>query len=108
MYFRDDRLQQLVEKQDLAGAIPTPRSGNLTAVYTQNGNGSKLDVYQQRTVDEVIRLQPDGSATVRRTVRLDNPTPPYTGAGPDIKRGYTTRWATNLVINPDAARCQGH
>ncbi len=106
MHFRDDRLQRLVEKQDLAGAVPTPETGNLTAVYTQNGNGSKLDVYQQRTVDEVIRLQPDGSATVRRTVRLENPTPPYTGEGPDIKRGYTTRWATNLVINlmPPGAR----
>lgn len=99
MYFRDDRLQRLVEKQDLAGAVPSPRTGNLTAVYTQNGNGSKVDVYQQRAVDQVIRLRPDGSATVRRTVTLENPTPPYTGDGPDIRRGYTTRWATNLVIS---------
>lgn len=106
MYFRDDRLQRLVEKQDLAGAVPTPESGNLTAVFTQNGNGSKLDVYQQRTVGQAIRLRPDGSATVRRTVTLDNPTPTYAGEGPDIKRGYTTRWATNLVINlmPPGAR----
>jgi hypothetical protein len=99
MYFRDDRLQRVVERMKLAGAVPNPKAGNLTAVYTQNGNGSKLDVFQQRTVDETIRLREDGSALVRRTVRLDNASPPYSGDGPDIKRGYLTRWATNLVIN---------
>jgi hypothetical protein len=99
MYFRDDRLQRIVERRDLAGAVPTPKTGNLTAVYTQNGNGSKVDVFQQRTIDETVTLDKDGSATVRRTVSLNNQVPPYTGIGPDIRRGYTTRWATNLVIN---------
>ena len=99
LYFRDDRLQRLVERQHLAGAVPAPKSGNLTAVYTQNGNGSKVDVFQRRTVTQTIRLDRDGSALVRRTVRLENPVPPYTGVGPDIRRGYTTRWATNLVIS---------
>jgi hypothetical protein len=99
MYFRDDRLQRIVERRDLAGAVPTPRTGNLTAVYTQNGNGSKVDVFQKRTIDETVTLNDDGSATVRRSVTLDNQVPPYTGLGPDIRRGYTTRWATNLVIN---------
>jgi hypothetical protein len=32
-------------------------------------------------------------------VALENPTPPYTAPYPDRKRGYDTRWATNLVIN---------
>jgi hypothetical protein len=99
MYFRDDRLQKLVQDRQLAGAVPTPKAGNLMGVYTQNGNGSKVDVFQQRTVDETIVMHEDGSATVKRTVILDNPTPPYVGLGPDPHRGYNTRWATNLVIS---------
>jgi hypothetical protein len=99
MYFRDDRLQRLVQDRDLAGAVPNPATGNMTAVFTQNGNGSKVDVFQQRKISETVVLHEDGSATVQRTVRLDNVTPPYTGVGPDTKFGYSTRWATNLVIN---------
>jgi hypothetical protein len=99
MYFRDERLQRLVVEKGMGGTIPVRDTGNLTAVYTQNGNGNKLDVYQRRTVREVVRLRPDGSALVRRTVALENPTPPYTAPFPDRKRGYDTRWATNLVIN---------
>ena len=106
MYFRDDRLEALVRHRGLDGSVPSPARGDLTAVYTQNGNGSKVDVYQQRTVDQTVRLHADGSATVRRTVTIDNATPPYRGSGPDTKFGYTTRWATNLVISlfPRGAR----
>ena len=76
-------LQQIVvERAGLAGTVPTPKTGNLTAVYTQNGNGSKVDVFQQRTVDETVRLRADGSALVRRTVRSTNHSPPYTGHRP--------------------------
>jgi hypothetical protein len=99
MYFRDERLQRVVERRDLAGAVPTPTAGNLTAVYTQNGNGSKVDVFQQRTITQQIVLKKDGSAIVNRQVKLDNVTPPYNGPVPDPKFGYDTRWATNLVIN---------
>ena len=31
--------------------MPSPKVGNLTAVYTQNGNGSKLDVFQEREIE---------------------------------------------------------
>jgi hypothetical protein len=99
MYFRDDRLEALARNRGLDGSVPNPSTGDLTAVYTQNGNGSKVDVYQRRTVTQVVQLHEDGSATVRRTVRIENPTPPYNGSGPDTKFGYTTRWATNLVIS---------
>jgi hypothetical protein len=98
-YFRDDRLQHLVEDRGLAGAVPNPRAGNMTAVFTQNGNGSKVDVFQQRTISQVVEVHEDGSAKVSRTVRIENATPPYTGPEPDPKFGYFTRWATNLVIN---------
>jgi hypothetical protein len=106
MYFDDDRLEALVRHRGLDGSVPSPSSGDLTAVYTQNGNGSKVDVYQKRTVTQAVQLHADGSATVRRTVRIENPTPPYNGLGPDTKFGYTTRWATNLVISlfPRGAR----
>jgi hypothetical protein len=99
MHFRDDRLQRLVEGRGLAGAVPAPTSGNLTAAYTQNTNGSKVDVYQQRTVDEVVRLRPNGSAVVTRTVRIKNATPPFAGTGADPKFGYVTRWAANRVTS---------
>lgn len=106
MYFRDKRLQQLVEIEDLGGTVPDPKHGNLSAVYTQNGNGNKLDVFQERSVKDVVRLRKDGSAVVTRKVVLSNPTPPYTAGGVDPRRGYNTRWATNLIINlmPDGAK----
>jgi hypothetical protein len=106
MYFRDPRLQKVVVDKGMGGTIPVRKTGNLTAVYTQNGNGNKMDVFQRRAVDETVRLRPDGSAVVRRTVALENPTPPYSAPYPDRHRGYDTRWATNLVINlmPEGAK----
>ena len=106
MYFRDPKLQRVVVDKGLGGSIPAPKWGNLTAVYTQNGNGNKMDVFQERLVTELVRLKEDGSAVVKRTVRLENPTPPYSAPFPDRRRGYDTRWATNLVINlmPPGAR----
>ncbi len=99
MYFRDPKLQKVVAEKGMGGTIPVRRTGNLSAVYTQNGNGNKMDVFQQRTVKETVKLRADGSAVVRRTVHLENPTPPYDAPYPDRRRGYDTRWATNLVIN---------
>lgn len=99
MYFRDHNLQKVVVDKDMGGTIPVRDTGNLTAVYTQNGNGNKMDVFQRRTVKESVRLRADGSAVVRRTVALENPTPPYSAPYPDRHRGYDTRWATNLIIN---------
>jgi hypothetical protein len=106
LYFRDPALQKVVVAEGMGGTIPVRRTGNLTAVYTQNGNGNKMDVFQRRTVTERVKLRADGSALVRRTVALENPTPPYTAPYADRHRGYDTRWATNLVINlmPKGAR----
>ncbi|HEY4314529.1 MAG TPA: DUF4012 domain-containing protein [Actinomycetes bacterium] len=99
LYFSDPALQKVVVAEGLGGTIPVRRTGNLTAVYTQNGNGNKMDVFQRRTVTERVKLRADGSALVRRTVALENPTPPYTAPFADRHVGYDTRWATNLVIN---------
>jgi hypothetical protein len=99
LYFRNTDLQHLVVEKGMGGTIPVRTYGNLSAVYTQNGNASKMDVFQRRTVQETVRLRADGSAVVTRTVRLENPTPPYTGATRDSHIGYETRWAKNLIIN---------
>ena len=83
-----------------AGEVAAPETGDLAAVYTQNGNGSKVDVFQHRTVRETIRLRADGSARVRRTVVIDNRTPAtYTGPGRERRLGYFTRWAKLKVLN---------
>ena len=42
--------RRCIEAKHMAGTIPSPATGNLTAVYTQNGNASKMDVFQHRTV----------------------------------------------------------
>jgi hypothetical protein len=99
LYFRDDGVQQLVHDQRSGGEIATPEVGDLAASYTQNGNGSKVDVFQHRTVKETIRMRADGSATVRRTVSIENRTPPYFGVGRDWGAGYYTRWALLRVMN---------
>ena len=73
MYFRDKALQSVVVDKDMAGTIPVRDTGNLSAVYTQNGNGNKLDVFQRRAVRETVKLRADGSAVVTRTVALRVP-----------------------------------
>jgi hypothetical protein len=99
MYFRDAGLQHLVQKERSAGEVAAPEVGDLAAVYTQNGNGSKVDVFQHRTVRETIRLRKDGSARVRRTVVIENRTPKYVGPGTDPRSGYYTRWVQLRVLN---------
>lgn len=99
MYFRDPALQQVVAEAKASGQPVTRPTGDLSGVYTQNINGSKVDTYQHRTVNEIFTVAADGSATVRRTVVIENRTPPYAGAVPDDKFGYYTRWALLRVIN---------
>jgi hypothetical protein len=107
LYFNDPALQKVVVDKNMGGAVPVRDTGNLTAVYNQNGNASKMDVFQRRTVRETVRLRADGSALVRRTVQLTNDSPPFRGPGGiDLHSGYDTRWATELLINlmPPGAR----
>ena len=99
MYFRDPRLQNLITQRHLGGQVPLPSVGNLSAVYTQNTNQSKMDIFQKRTVRETVRLRSDGSAVVRRTIEISNPSPPFPGPGQDHEIGYNTRWAGSQVIN---------
>jgi hypothetical protein len=99
MYFRDPALQQIVTRAKAGGLVTPPAVGDLAAAYTQNVNASKVDTYQHRTLQQTYTLKADGSATVRRTVVIENRTPPYQGGGEDPKTGYYTRWALLRVMN---------
>jgi hypothetical protein len=89
LYFRDPRLQRAALRHRLAGGL-SPAPQDYAAVYTQNANGSKVDVYQRRAVQQRVWLRPDGSARVVRTIRLVNATP---GAPTRDRSGYLTNWA---------------
>ncbi len=72
-------------------------------MYTQNGNQSKVDVFQQRNQLVVVNLREDGSARVRQTLTLTNATPPDRPEGPPERIGYETSWLKNayLLYVPD-------
>jgi hypothetical protein len=94
LYFRDPRLQRQVSAHRLAGGL-SPAPQDYAAVYTQNVNGSKVDVYQRRATEQRVWLRPDGSAHVVRSVRLVNAAP---GAPTREQRGYLTNWAVYRFI----------
>lgn len=94
LYFRDPRLQRAAVEHRLAGAL-SPAPQDYAAVYTQNINASKVDVYQKRAIEQRVWLRPDGSAHVVRSIRLVNATP---GAPTQERRGYLTNWAMNRFI----------
>lgn len=103
MYFRDPVLEQFAQDQHVGGALPT--TGNLVADFTQNTNGSKVDVYQTRSTQETVTLAPDGSAQVTRAFAVTNNAPPYAGPGRDPGTGYDTRiagWFVGMYL-PKAA-----
>ncbi|HEV8648716.1 MAG TPA: DUF4012 domain-containing protein [Actinomycetes bacterium] len=102
LYFRDAGLQRTTLAHGLGGDL-SPAPQDYLAVYTQNGNASKVDFYQRRSIEQVVRLAPDGSARVTRTVRLVNATP--AGAPAGERSGYFTSWGRPGVIAylPDRA-----
>jgi hypothetical protein len=94
LYFRDPALQRTAVAHGLGGEL-SPASQDYLAVYTQNINASKVDVYQRRAVEQRVWLRADGSAHVVRSIRLVNATP---GAPTTDRRGYLTNWATYRLI----------
>jgi len=94
LYFRDAGLQRTTLAHGLAGDL-SPAPQDYLAVYTQNGNASKVDFYQRRSIEQVVRLAPDGSARVTRTIRVTNAAP----QGPSNEQtGYFTSWARPGII----------
>ena len=95
LYFRDAGLQRTTLAHDLAGDL-SPAPQDYLAVYTQNGNASKVDFYQRRSIEQVVRLAPDGSARVTRTIRVVNATSP--GGVNGERSGYLSSWSRPTVI----------
>jgi Protein of unknown function (DUF4012) len=101
LYFRDAGLERTILAHGLAGAL-SPAPQDYLAVSTQNGNASKVDFYQRRSIEQLVRLAADGSARVTRTIRVVNATPPGPGGG--LRTGYLTGWGRPWVITYLPAR----
>ena len=74
------------------------------AFYSQNVNGSKVDVFQKRSIDVTAVIATDGSATVTQAVTVRNAIPtsvPVSGE----KTGYTSPWSRSAFFfyQPSAA-----
>ena len=105
VWMRDGQLEQLAIDSGASGIVEDPNTGDWSALYTQNGNQSKTDVFQQRNVLVWVTLNEDGSARVNQQLTLTNATPPERPEGPPERIGYETSWSKNayLMYVPDAA-----
>ena len=102
LHLQDTELQSTAAAAGLAGSLSFG-PGDRLDVYSQNGQGSKVDVFQQRTVDQLVVMQADGSAQVTRTVTVKNDTPPTLSS--DYTAGYGTAWSQSgwFFYVPDGA-----
>jgi hypothetical protein len=106
LFMKNPALEQLALDAGAAGIVASPETGDWSAMYTQNGNQSKVDVFQQRNVAVTVNLEADGSARVNQQMTMLNATPPDRDPGPEKGIGYETMWIKNayLLYIPDAAR----
>jgi hypothetical protein len=106
LFMKNPILEQLALDAGAAGIVASPKTGDWSAMYTQNGNQSKVDVFQQRNVAVTVNLEADGSARVNQQMTMVNATPPDRDPGPEKGIGYETMWIKNayLLYIPDAAR----
>ena len=104
-WMRNAALESLAQRAGAAGVVDDPETGDWSAIYTQNGNQSKVDVFQQRNVLVTVQLAEDGSARVNQQVTMTNATPADRPEGPPERVGYETMWLKNAYIMyvPDAA-----
>jgi Protein of unknown function (DUF4012) len=75
VYAADPALQRMLAGHRLDGALADPGGGDYLAVHTSNGNRSRVDVFQRRSIRQAVQLALDGSAQVTRTVRVVNAVP---------------------------------
>lgn len=106
VWMRDPRLQQLSLDAGAAGYVSDPKIGDWSAVYTQNGNQSKVDVFQQRNTLMQVALREDGSAGINQVVTITNQTPVDRPEGPPERIGYETMWVKNahIIYIPNSAQ----
>jgi hypothetical protein len=110
MWMRSPELEQLAMQSGAAGVVNDPETGDWSALYTQNGNQSKVDVFQQRNVVVTAQLGDDGSARVTQQMTLTNATPADRPAEGTFGRiGYETMWLKGayLMYVPDNAQRYG-
>jgi hypothetical protein len=81
VYGTDPGLRRMLAAHRLDGALTDPGDGDYLAVQTTNGNRSRVDVFQRRSIRQVVRLARDGSAQVTRTVRVVNAVPAGAASG---------------------------
>lgn len=107
VWLKDPGFERLAVRSGFGGTVFDPAVGDWSAVYTQNGNQSKVDVFQQRNTLVTVQLNADGSARVSQQATVTNATPPDRPAlGTFGKIGYETTWlkAAYLLYVPDAAQ----
>ncbi|MFN8172625.1 MAG: DUF4012 domain-containing protein [Candidatus Nanopelagicales bacterium] len=104
-WMRSPELEQIARESGTAGEVNDPGTGDWSALYTQNGNQSKVDVFQQRNVLVTVQLAEDGSARVTQQMTVTNATPADRPEGPPERIGYETSWVKNAYVMyvPDAA-----
>jgi Protein of unknown function (DUF4012) len=104
-WMRSPELEQLAADSGASGQVDDPDTGDWSALYTQNGNQSKVDVFQQRNVLVTAQIAEDGSARVTQQMTVTNATPPERPEGPPERVGYETSWlkAAYMMYVPDAA-----
>ena len=98
VWLRDPDFESVILKSGAGGQVVDPGSGDWSAVYTQNGNQSKVDVFQERNVLVSVQLADDGSARVTQQMNVTNATPPERPDGPAERVGYETSWLKNAYI----------
>lgn len=107
LWMKSAPLEKLAVDSGASGEVNDPGTGDWSAMYSQNGNQSKVDVFQQRNVVVTAQLGTDGSARVTQQMTLTNATPPDRPAlGSLGKIGYETMWLKSALIMyvPDAAQ----
>ena len=103
LFSTDPALERELTAMGGAGAVTAGRH-DVVGVFSQNGNGSKVDVFQRRTLRLRASVAADGSARVTQVVDVVNDVPEGRQA---VRRrsGYLTGWSRNayFVYLPDQA-----
>jgi hypothetical protein len=105
LYAADPALQAVLGRSGLDGAL-APAAHDYLAVYTANTNASRVDYFQRRSIDQRVELRPDGSASVTRTIRVQNRAPVSGALDPGQRTGYTSPHSTAKLATylPPGAR----
>jgi hypothetical protein len=104
VYTADRALEDQISTLGAGGAVRAD-TGDIVGVFSQNGNGSKVDVFQRRTIRVRAKLSTDGSARITQTVNVSNEVP-ADRAAVKARSGYLTGWSLNAyyLSLPAAAR----